>query len=135
MDYTMHKHINNETDLEKYESYINNEEKNIKPRALQNIRIENKRDNQHSNNNIISQNTCNHFFAGYLKNHIGKLVKTESLVGNCIEIRIGILLEVGIDYIVLKLSTNCCSMVIPSSSIKYITIVHDNDTRKLLKGK
>lgn len=70
------------------------------------------------------------FFQGYLKNHIGKLVKVESLLGNCLENRIGVLFEVGANYIVLKLHKSACSMMIEASSIKYITIIHDNDVNK-----
>ena len=71
------------------------------------------------------------FFQGYLKNHIGKLVKVESFLGDCLDNRAGILMSVGVDHIVLKLQRSCCSMMIQTASIKYITIIHDNDMSKM----
>ena len=70
------------------------------------------------------------FLPAYLKNHIGKLVKIESLVGDCLQARVGTLLQVGADFIVIKLNQNCSSMVIEGRSIKFITIIHDNDMKK-----
>lgn len=70
------------------------------------------------------------FLPAYLKNHIGKLVKIESLVGDCLQSKIGTLLQVGADFIVIKLNQNCSSMVIEGRSIKFITIIHDNDMKK-----
>ena len=70
------------------------------------------------------------FLPAYLKNHIGKLVKIEALVGDCLQSKIGTLLQVGADFIVIKLNQNCSSMVIEGRSIKFITIIHDNDMKK-----
>ncbi len=131
MDYNLPKTINNESDLDKYECYINNCSLNKKSYSLQNYKIEDSTPKTYTNNAQIMQNGYNQFFAVYLKNHIGKLVKVDSLLGNHFESRTGTLLDVGIDYIVIKLNMSCCSTVIPTSTVKYITIAHDNDIRKL----
>lgn len=70
------------------------------------------------------------FMPAYLKTHIGKLVRVESLIGGCLESRVGILLEVGADYIVLKLYRGCSTMICEASSVRYITVIHDNDMNK-----
>ncbi len=70
------------------------------------------------------------FLPAYLKTMTGKLVRVESLIGGCLESRVGILLEVGADYIVLKLYRGCSTMICDASSIKYITVIHDNDMNK-----
>ena len=70
------------------------------------------------------------FLPAYLKTMTGKLVRVESLIGGCLESRVGILLEVGADYIVLKLYRGCSTMICEASSIKYITVIHDNDMNK-----
>lgn len=80
-------------------------------------------------------NTCTRlsdeaFLPAYLKTMTGKLVRVESLIGGCLESRVGILLEVGADYIVLKLYRGCSTMICEASSIKYITVIHDNDMNK-----
>ena len=67
------------------------------------------------------------FFSAYLRNHIGKLIKVESLIGNCLESRTGTLIQVGADYIVIKLYKSCSTTVCDGPSIKYITIIHNNN--------
>ncbi len=70
------------------------------------------------------------YLPAYLKTMTGKLVRVESLIGGCLESRVGILLRVGADYIVLKLYRGCSTMICEASSIKYITVIHDNDLNK-----
>ena len=70
------------------------------------------------------------YLPAFLKTAIGKLVRVESLIGGCLESRVGILLEAGADYIVLKLYRGCSTMICDASSIKYITVIHDNDMNK-----
>ena len=126
-------HITSEKDLRLYEEYLENEKSPNQCTELS-CRIEPKPNSMinRSYNLPVNQSIhdSNMFFCGYLKNHRGKLVKVESLIANRLESRIGILFEVGANYIVLKLNRNACSMVIETSSIKYITIIHDNDMRK-----
>lgn len=59
----------------------------------------------------------------FLKCHIGKLVKVEVAVLNRIETKVGILMDVGKDYLVLKLP-ECQSVIIEGSCIKFITVMH-----------
>ena len=87
------------------------------------------------NSPLRGVNTCTRlsdaaFLPAYLKTMTGKLVRVESLIGGCLESRVGILLEVGADYIVLKLYRGCSTMICDASSIKYITVIHDNDMNK-----
>ncbi len=71
------------------------------------------------------------YLPAYLKGHIGKLVKIETLIGDCLQSRIGTLIQVGADFVVIKLSQGCSSMVIEGKCIKFITIIHDNDCKKI----
>ena len=65
-----------------------------------------------------------------LKKCVGKLVRVESLIGGRLEIRVGTLLEVGADYLILKLYRGCSTMICELSSVKYVTVIHDNDINK-----
>ena len=65
------------------------------------------------------------FLPAYLKNHIGKLVKIEAQIGENLETKIGTLMQIGADFVVIKLKQNCSSMVIEGKCIKFITIIHD----------
>lgn len=104
--------ITNENDLKVYEDYLNHNtlQKPYTPETL---------------TNPI-------FLPAYLKNHIGKLVKVEALIGDCLQSRIGTLMQIGADFVTIKLSQGCSSMVIEGKCIKFITIIHDNDNKKLL---
>ena len=124
MDKPFPKHISSEKDLILYEDYLNEEKPLPKKGSLTTA----PRSTAFSE--ILPQKTpqimLNHsFFQGYLKNHIGKPVQVESLFGNQLHKKVGILFEVGANYIVLKLNRNSCSMLIESSCIKYVTIIHD----------
>lgn len=70
------------------------------------------------------------YMPAFLNTMVGKLVRVESLIGGCLESRVGILMNVGADYIVLKLYRGCSTMICEASSIKYITVIHDNDLNK-----
>lgn len=140
MENRMPKHIVSEKDLQNYEDYINNFNDNSQntigtKHAAENrvtsMQIENRRLPMPQNRFSIPQALTSPVFSnGYLRNHQGKLVKIESLIGNALDSRIGILLDIGADYIAIKLNKSCCSMMIPTSAIKYITIIHDNDISK-----
>ncbi len=127
------RHISSEKDLNLYEEYLENDKAidnsnelscKIEPKSYNMI-------NRYQNSPALPKSYgSDMFFQGYLKNHKGKLVKVESLLGNRLETRIGILFDVGANYIVLKLNRNSCSMMIEASAIKYITIIHDNDMNK-----
>ena len=111
--------IVSEKDLTVYEDYLKND--NNKQLSLA---IKNK-------SHIPETLTNPVFLPAFLKNHIGKLVKIESLIGDCLQARVGTLLQVGADFVVIKLNQNCSSMVIEGRSIKFITIIHDNDSKKI----
>lgn len=130
MENSLPRHITNERDLKTYEMYLKNDTAlSANQQHCENkIQIETPRAPARIQNGIIPETLTNPVFVqGYVKNHIGKLIKVESLIGNCLEYKVGILLSVGADYIVIKLHKGCSSMIIPTASIKYITIVHDND--------
>ncbi len=140
MEYNILKHIKDESDLLEYEKYLtenfNSDQKTIKDteQVVNSVTpYREKYPTRTTGQSIIpSYRSSPVYFQGYLKNNIGKLVKVESLLGDRLESRIGILLDVGSDYIVLKLYKSCCSMMIRSSSVKYITIAHDNDMNKII---
>ena len=59
----------------------------------------------------------------YLNCHIGKFVKVEVAVLNRIETKVGVLMDVGTNYLVLKLP-ECQSVIIEGGCIKFITVMH-----------
>lgn len=109
--------IVSEKDLTVYENYLNNGSKPaVKPISR----------------TFVPETLTNPIFLpAYLKNHIGKLVKIESLVGDCLQARIGTLLEVGADFAVIKLGGSCQTLIIEGKGIKFITVIHDNDFNKV----
>lgn len=125
--------INSDRDLNVYDDYLKEcdcEVTEKKPIFKGNsggyqIMIENKAEN------MAKRLADTVFMPGYLKTVIGKLVKIETLVGNCLETRVGTLMTVGADYLVIKLYRSCCSMVCESSTVKYVTVIHDNDINKI----
>ncbi|MBR7132245.1 MAG: hypothetical protein IKD04_01790 [Clostridia bacterium] len=130
------KSLTSEKDLKIYEDYLQKNGIVSKSQGAQIItkpKMQIEAVNNSAVRRVIPETLTNPvFFQGYLKNHIGKLIRVESLIGECLESRTGILFEVGDDYIVIKLNKSCCSMLIKACTIKYITIVHDNDIRKAL---
>ncbi len=110
--------IVNDKDLRLYEDFLKSDNKNQTALTTK-------------NKSYVPETLTNPvFLPAYLKNHIGKLVKIESLIGDCLQSRVGTLLQVGADFVVIKLNQNCSSMVIEGRSIKFITIIHDNDMKK-----
>ena len=122
MEYHLPKKLNCENDLKNYENYIEqyNQPKTITNRSCQRYTDE------------YEEKLYSNDMTTYLKKHIGKLVKVESLFNNRLDIRIGTIIDIGCDHIVLKLHSCCCSLVVPINSIKYITVAHDNNLRKML---
>ena len=95
--------LTNERDLDLYEKYINNADSGFKKSLPQ-----------------------------YLSCHIGKPVRVETVILNRMDTKAGILLDVGRDYLVLKLP-ECQSMIIEGSCIKFITVIHNGNYRKYCK--
>jgi len=56
--------------------------------------------------------------------HKGKLMRVEAVLGGCIKIKVGKLIEVGDDYICLKIGKEPTSAVIPIDKIHSVTIFH-----------
>lgn len=63
------------------------------------------------------------YIAGYLNTQIGKLVKVEFLIGNNITDRTGILLKVGVSYIIIRPIDVNGTLLCDLYSIKFVTIV------------
>ena len=103
MEYNLPMSISCEKDLSHYENYL-------------------KKDN-------ITQYSA---FDSYLNSIKGKLIKAETIICGRLECRIGILMEVGSDYIIIKPSKECVSTVIKLEDIKFITVIHDNDRKKAM---
>lgn len=112
--------ITGDKDLKYYEDYL----------KLGDSRNERKMtvENPSKNNNTCMTDTS--YMPAFLNTMVGKLVRVESLIGGRLESRVGILLRAGADYIVLKLYRGCSTMICEASSIKYITVIHDNDLNK-----
>lgn len=83
--------------------------------------------NSQRSDSVIKKGTLEH----HLTSHKGKLVKIE-LVGNGYKkFKIGQLLDVGEDYVVIKVGNAPVSTVVPISNIECITFVHNNDKRRI----
>ena len=85
--------------------------------------------NAQLNNNTTSPSnmpetlTNSIYTPAFLRNYIGKLLKVEFLIGTCnLQDRIGILLEVGASYIVLRSVQDNNLLYCDIYSIKFVTI-------------
>lgn len=149
-------HIMSESDLDSYQDYLNNggnlnentmvgNISNIGNMPSQNSVNQNtagrnpfnaNNDNMSmipSNNAFVPETLSNTaFLPAYLTQHVGKLMKIEFLLANTLESRIGWLMTVGSNYLVLKLYNSNTTMACDIFSIRFVTIVHDNDLRRLM---
>ncbi len=89
--------------------------------------------NAQLNNNTTSPSnmpetlTNSIYTPGFLRNYIGKLVKVEFLIGtNNLQDRIGVLLEVGASYIVLRSVQDNNLLYCDIFSIKFVTISNNS---------
>ena len=71
------------------------------------------------------------FLPAYLRTIVGKWVRVDFLIGGGIEQRVGILEEVGASYIILNVIEPATLLVCDMFSIKFITVVLDDDFTKL----
>ena len=85
--------------------------------------------NAQLNNNTTSPSnmpetlTNSIYTPAFLRNYIGKLLKVEFLIGTCnLQDRIGILLEVGASYIILRSVQDNNLLYCDIYSIKFVTI-------------
>ena len=76
------------------------------------------------NNNVVPETVTNELYTpAFLRQHIGKLVRVEFLIGtNYLEDRTGILVEVGASYIVLRSIQDGNLLYCDIYSIKFVTI-------------
>lgn len=73
------------------------------------------------------------FMPAYLHQHIGKWIRAEFFFGDAIEQRVGILVDVGATYIIIQSIEPATIVVCDIFSIKFVTIVLDNDYHKLIE--
>lgn len=124
--------ISTENDLIGYENYLRKSERGEKAKASETqtggyeLRIENSADNNRPTSSVCDASSLTE----YLKTQIGKLVRIESLIGDRLERRIGTLIRVGNGFAVIKLYGMCGTMICEMSSVKYITVIHDNDASR-----
>ncbi|MBR6533343.1 MAG: hypothetical protein IKT44_02825 [Clostridia bacterium] len=66
-----------------------------------------------------------HNLTDYLKPHIGKTIKADCAVGNRLESKIGILTQVGEDFITITLQSKK-DMIIGLKTVKFLTILQNS---------
>ena len=130
-------HIETENDLNTYEEYAReNDNRNQMIDDLPTPKFYAQEENMsyipQNNRNLPKSLKNTAFLPAFLSKNIGKLVKIESLIGGKLEPRIGILMTVGANFIVLRQMRSNNTMICDSTLIKYATIIHDNDVRKLI---
>ncbi len=79
-------------------------------------------------------NTNKSLLAHHLTSCKGKLVRVEICSGGCVQIKVGLLLDVGTDFISIRQGTAPISTAIPISNIMSITFIHNNDRRYIMKS-
>lgn len=90
----------------------------------QNVQLNN---NTTSPSNMPETLTNSIYTPAFLRNYIGKLVKVEFLIGTTnLQDRIGILLEVGASYIVLRSVQDSNLLYCDIFSIKFVTISNNS---------
>ncbi|MBQ8648895.1 MAG: hypothetical protein IJ470_02365 [Clostridia bacterium] len=120
--------INNENDLEMYKRFIDQD------KSITIGRREKQAEQKPERNECkyVPETLCNSaFLPAYLTKNIGKPVKIEFQIGDNLETRVGRLISVGASFIELKLIKQCTTMICDLHSIKFVTVIHDNDLRKL----
>ncbi len=66
------------------------------------------------------------FMPAFLRRNIGKWMKVEALIGNSVSEKVGQLLRVGANYLVLKQNTNpVTTAVCDIYCVKFVTILYD----------
>lgn len=72
------------------------------------------------------------FMPAYLSEQIGKWMRVEFLIGNHLTDRVGRLIEVGASYIVLQLLDPNTTLLCDLFSIKFVTIIDNQDFESLI---
>lgn len=122
--------IKDDTELEAYEKYLTEQKEST---GTEMTVVRNNMSYIPSDNHIVPTSLKNSsFMPAFLSKHIGKLIRAESLIGDRLETKTGILLNVGAGFMVLRQLRSNNTVICDLFAVKYITVVHDNDARKLL---
>lgn len=62
----------------------------------------------------------------HLMQHKGKLIKAEVVSNGCAHQKIGLLMDVGEDFIVIRIGNSAISTVIPMKNLHCVTVMHRN---------
>lgn len=126
--------INGNRELKLYEEYLDSMQNNGLEKGL-NYSIEERNMSYipSDNKNLPKTLTNTAYMPAYLSKHLGKLMRVEFLLGNELHQRIGILMTVGAGFIVLR-SKNNATLVCDLKSIRFVTIIHNNDANSLLSN-
>ena len=114
--------IRSEKDLDIYEKYIDSDDITF-------ISKTNKNDSGLSfipmeNHNLPQSLKNSAFLPAYLSKYVGKLIRTDSFIGNRTVTKIGVLKAVGENFIVLKPYRSNDILICDLHSIKYITVAN-----------
>ena len=102
--------------------------------------MQNEQNTQLNNNTTTPSNmpetlTNSIYTPAFLRNYIGKLLKVEFLIGTCtLQDRIGILLDVGASYIVLRSVQDNNLLYCDIFSIKFVTISNQSFIYNNMQG-
>ncbi len=122
-------HIQDERDLDMLDYYLeDNRSSNMQTKDNGNMSLI-----PHENKDVPDSLNNTAFMPAFLRRHIGKLVKTESLIGDRLETKIGVIMAVGAGFIVLRQINNNNTIICDIKPIKYATIVHNNNIKQLLQ--
>ena len=66
------------------------------------------------------------YVPGYLRTQIGKTVRVEFFIGNQMTDRVGVLLEVGASYILIKELSGAATIMCDLFAIKFVTIINSD---------
>ena len=127
------KNIQRESDLALYEEYIRENESCILPQNEHQTVKTNENMSYIPNENSYVPQVLNNtaFLPAFLSKHVGKLIRVEFLLRDGLEMRYGILLTVGANYLVLRQYQSNTILTCDIGAVKFVTIVPDNDHNKL----
>lgn len=119
MDYNKAYAVGVDTELARFEDYLRHEKPLCDGKCSNNVSFKSEiKKNKEALEGELCVGDC-------LKKHIGKLIKVESFIGGRTQVRTGKLLEVCKDFLTVKISGNCRTMMINLSDVRYITIMHN----------
>ena len=133
MAHQLPKNIQRESDLALYEEYIRENESSILPQNEHQTVKTNENMSYIPNENSYVPQVLNNtaFLPAFLSKHVGKLIRVEFLLRDGLEMRYGILLTVGANYLVLRQYQSNTILTCDIGAVKFVTIVPDNDHNKL----